>query len=691
MLYDALILCAGVISAVGALVASSDISAGPVRYIRGVHGRRMEDVDSPGHVADATQRPSTRPHLGGGVAVDVGRPQPEAVGPDEIEEKRLELLPHQEPQGRPPARPEMPRVLDYWVVIVNRRWAVLSSLMIVLGTVLIGTVKEKPIFVAETTIEIILGQQNPFNLTEPMQNPSINSKSYRATQCEVLRSRILAEHVVEGLQLYRIPEFYRGRNLFRFVERNPERTPPDSQGQPDPSSDVYQNSVQHFMNSLDVTPVGDSSLVRVAFYSEDPQLSARVANKLAEAYVDQNLKSIVESFRFAEKRSRYLAEAMDNQKRTVDRIAQGSNQNDILKREIGIYNKLYEDLLNRMRETGPSVSMQSSNVRIVDPAEPPRHPVRPRVLINLILGMALGAGMGVGLAFFQEYLDDTLKTPEDVEEKLGLPSLGLVPRFAARERPSRTALVLGLPEVRAGVGACVWTSPEGIEAFRSLRTSILLSASPAPRLILITSSVGGEGKTTTAVNLGAALASLGSKVVVVDCDLRRPRIHRSMGVENSPGFVQCLTGALNLVDAIIPAPGVSNLDIIPCGPTPPNPAELLSSVISGELFRALRARYEYVLVDSPPLLSLADSRILATITDAVVLVARANHTPYYLVGRASNLLYTAGARVLGVVLNLVDIKRADYRIEYYWTYKAEYGYPAEGILRGADADAERQR
>lgn len=159
--------------------------------------------------------------------------------------------------------------------------------------------------------------------------------------------------------------------------------------------------------------------------------------------------------------------------------------------------------------------------------------------------------------------------------------------------------------------------------------------------------------------------------------MRRPACHRSTGVPNKPGFVQCLTGHVGLPDAILPVPGVANLSVIPCGPIPPNPAEVLSAPIAGELLRQLRSEFEYVLLDSPPLLSVADSRILSTLTDAVVLVVRAYETPYDVVRRARTLLYGAGARILGVALNDVDFRREGYGYGYkgyYYRYGYGYGY-----------------
>ena len=383
------------------------------------------------------------------------------------------------------------------------------------------------------------------------------------------------------------------------------------------------------------------------------------------------IQNISDNFHTAVQHESFLAKAVENQKKDVQDIANRSIQYNILKREVDTNKQLYEGLLQRMKEAQVSAGLKASNIRIVDSAEVPKYPAKPRVFLNLFLGAVLGLGVGVGLAFFQEYLDKTLKTPEEVEKLLRLPSLGVLPRFALNgsgKGSGQEDLVIAAPEDKVAIAPAIQTDPETVEAYRSLRTSILLSASPVPRLLLVTSALPGEGKTTTTVNLGATLASLGSRVVIVDCDMRRPACHRSAGVENKPGFVQCLTGHVGLAEAVLPVPGVPNLSVIPCGPIPPNPAEVLSSRVTGELLHKLRNEFEYVLVDSPPLLSVADSRILATLTEAAILVTRAFETPYDVIWRARALLYGAGARILGVALNDVDLQRESYGSNSYYRY-----------------------
>jgi len=713
---------------------------------------------------------------------------------------------------------EVPHLLDYWRVILKRRWVVASCLLVVFTTMAIATLKQKPVYEGSVLIELNPEQPNVLNFKEVLQMGSADNDTYRETQYKVLVSRTLVERVVKDLQLFRMPEFYRSRRLFGAIERDPNPIPSSTDNRPpDPASEAYLNSVANFAASVDVSPVRRSSLVEVSFYSRDPETAARAANKLAADYIDQNLQvkwdetvkasewlsgqlvglkakleksedalqtyaqansilfveekknlvnarleelqqeytkaqadrfkaesfyslvqsgkvqdlpsvlenrlvqdlsmrlaelereyvqltsvvksdypkalqlkrqidtlrasldqqkknlaqNIVDQYRAAVTREKYLAEALEQQKKEVNAIAEKSIQYNILKREVDTYKQLYDGLLQRLKEAQVSAGLKASNIRVVDPAQVPKGPVKPRVLLNLALGIFLGLGIGIGLAFFLEYLDDTLKNPDYVEGLLRLPSLGILPEFTfngAGRSSGQTALVLaGGKEARVGPG--LQMDPAAIEAFRSLRTSILLSADPVPKMLLVTSALPGEGKTTTAVNLGATLASLGSKVVIVDCDMRKPACHRSTGVENSPGFVQCLTGHVKLSEAVFPVPGVENLSVIPCGPIPPNPAEVLSSPLAAELLHKLHEDFDYVLVDSPPLLTVADARILSTLTDAVVLVVRAFQTPYEVVRRARALLQGAGIRILGVALNGVDIQRDAYSYGYY-----QYGY-----------------
>ncbi|TAM78887.1 MAG: polysaccharide biosynthesis tyrosine autokinase [Acidobacteria bacterium] len=398
-------------------------------------------------------------------------------------------------------------------------------------------------------------------------------------------------------------------------------------------------------------------------------------------------QNIAQQYDAAVVREKYLNSLVSQQESLVDVVSQKTIQYNILKREVDTNRSLYDGVLQRMKEAQVAAGLNASNIMVVDPAQVPKGPAKPRVILNLAVGFILGLSLGVGLAFLQEYLDNTLKTPDEVEFLLRLPSLGLIP--SVHLNGSSKSLEHGITAIGKGsnglYGLALQKDPTAVEAFRSLRTSILLSAHPVPKVLLVTSALPGEGKTTTTVNLGATLASLGSKVLILDCDMRRPACHRATGVRNSPGFVQCLTRRVQLSEAILPVNGIPNLSIIPCGPVPPNPAEVLSSPLTVELLKRLHTEFEYVLVDSPPILSVADSRILATITDAVVLVTRACETPYDIVRRARALLYGAGARILGVALNEVQIHRSNYGGKYGYYQQYGYGYGNNHEANGPEA------
>jgi len=724
---------------------------------------------------------------------------------------------------------EVPHLLDYWHIILKRRWTVLSTIIIVFVTAAVGTLKQRPVYQGDVLVEIDPEQPNVLNFREVLQIQSTDIESYRETQYRVITSRSLAENVVKELELWRLPEFYRSKLLLGLISRNPEKLPSADDRVPDVDADYFRNSVTHFLNSVDVSPLQHSNLVSISCYSNDPELAYRSANKLADLYIKKNLdtkaqqtqlasdwlqvqleelrkklekseedlakyarensilfltdtkdekrslvterlaelqeqltkaqaerykkealyklvqegrvqdlpgflenkviqdlnvrlaeaqedydkalakykpdypvamgtkkridsvqaqidhakkilaQNVVDDYRAALANEELLSQSLEDQKKVVNDIAQRSIAYNILRRDVDTNKSLYEGLQQRMKEAQVSAASKASNISIVDTAQLPRAPVKPRLLANLASGLLLGLALGIGIAFFQEYLDNTLKTPDEVETLLRLPSLGVLPSIslngAAKAKSEDEELAVIPKEAPQPSAPAIQTDPAAVEAFRSLRTSILLSANPVPKMLLVTSALPSEGKTTVTVNLGATLASLGSRVLIVDCDMRRPACHSSTGVPNQPGFVQCLTGHVSLADAILPVPNVANLSVIPCGPIPPNPAEVLSSAVTVDLLRRLRDQFDYVLVDSPPLLSVSDSRILSTMTDAVVLVARAFSTPYDVVRRARTLLYGANARILGIALNDVDIQRGGYGYDSYrYGYGVGYSY-----------------
>jgi capsular exopolysaccharide synthesis family protein len=280
----------------------------------------------------------------------------------------------------------------------------------------------------------------------------------------------------------------------------------------------------------------------------------------------------------------------------------------------------------------------------------------------------IGLFLGFGLAFFLEYLDNTVKTPEDVEQLIRLPSFGMIPEISC-ERRRRIENGMLYP-----VELVTHRHPKSIlsEAYRNVRTSILLSFSEQPpKRIAISSANPAEGKTTTVINTAIALSQTGARVLIVDADMRKPRLHTVLGKGNGLGLSNFLSGNTEL-QSIVKKSKVPNLYHIPSGPIPPNPSELLSSKLFKGMMHILGSKFDHIVVDSPPVLVFADSVILSTSVDGIVLVVLGAKTPRETLQRAKELLYQVNARILGVVINRVDIDRSDYG-GYYYRYHYYYG------------------
>lgn len=381
-------------------------------------------------------------------------------------------------------------------------------------------------------------------------------------------------------------------------------------------------------------------------------------------------QEITNAYRAAVEREQMLRDALKEQQKEASVIAEKSVQYSILKREADTNEQLYSGLLEKMKETGVSTSLKAANVRVVDAAFPPVKPDHPKISLNLLLGIVVGLCLGTGAAFLQEHLDNTLKTAEDVERFLQLPTLASVPAVrrvhnngATRLLVDKRARVLSADNGNNNDSSLAphWNRIEGneqnaslAEAFLGLRTSILLStAKRPPGSLLITSAQSGEGKTTIAANLAIALAQLGESVLLIDADLRRPSVHTFFGVARPTGLVNYLTGHSDW-RSLVYQPGPSGLGVLFCGPVPPNPVNVLSSEFMPSLLEKASQHYKHVVLDSPPLLNLADSRILATLVDGVILVVGAGITPRDLSQRAYASALDAGSHVLGVAINFVD-------------------------------------
>jgi polysaccharide biosynthesis transport protein len=425
-------------------------------------------------------------------------------------------------------------------------------------------------------------------------------------------------------------------------------------------------------------------------WPELDQVKGQVTESEAQLATERQkaIRNVETEYRTALQREKLLSQALADQKTQANAFNQNSIQYNIIKRQVETDKQLYDGLLQRMKEAGVAAGLKSNNIHVVDPARPSQSPYRPNKSMNLSVGLAIGLLLGLGLAFFFEHLDSSVKTPDDVDRFIKLPSLGVIPSAASLMQSGRRKLTAVSSAGSVSKEAANDNSVELItyqdtkslisEAYRNLRTSILLSSGSGhpPKTLLVTSSQAGEGKTTTAINIAITLSQTGGKVVLLDCDMRNPRVHRIMGLENNAGMSTYLSGNSDL-STLIQQSSIPNLFVVSAGRIPPNPAELLGSSRMKQGLALLDEYFEHIVIDTPPVLSVTDARILGAMVDGVVLVIKGGETPKEAVQRTKRLLQEVHAHVIGTLLNNVDVRSADYYYYskyYYYGYGKKYGY-----------------
>lgn len=403
-------------------------------------------------------------------------------------------------------------------------------------------------------------------------------------------------------------------------------------------------------------------------YPEMRQLQARITE------IDRNINEIAGSVRESI-RSLYLTAVNEENalqaqvnvlKGEVLDLRDRSIQYNILQREVDTSRTLYDGLLQRYKEVGVAGGVTVNNVSVIDRAETPNKPSKPSLLLNLIIAGLLGIGIGVLGALLFEALDETLATPEDIEQKLGLPVLGIVPLLDKDLSPASA-----LADIRSGFS----------EAYYSLRTALQFSTrNGAPASVLVTSSKPGEGKSTTAFAVALNLARVGKRVLLADGDLRNPSLHRVLGLDNGQGFSNLLAGSGDLASLAIDS-GYKSLAFLPCGPLPPNPAELWGSDRVGEFITAATQMYDHVVIDGPPVLGFADSPLLAAAVEGTLFVVESRSTRRAQARGAVRRLAMGRGRILGIVFTKFNAKSAAYG---GYDYAYDYNYGAESKAKKAD-------
>jgi succinoglycan biosynthesis transport protein ExoP len=411
-------------------------------------------------------------------------------------------------------------------------------------------------------------------------------------------------------------------------------------------------------------------------YPKLAQLNSQL--KEIDAQILQETKKVAGEVRgqymAAVQRESLLHDALEKQKQEENKLNESAIDYSILKRDLDSYRQLYEGLMEKMKEAGVSAGLKSNNFRIVDVARVPTGPIEPNIPRNLAFAFILGLTSGVGLAFLQEGLDNTVRTSEQAQMISGLPALGMIPLPArtAREGANPKRLVIATSSKEA-VELVAQSRPHSqmAESYRALRTSLLLTNLGAPpKVIIVTSALPQEGKTTTSMNTALVLAQKGVRVLLIDADLRRPSIHKILGMGPRSGLSNVLTGSATLQQTITRSSILPNLYILPAGTPPPNPAELLASTNMRDVLEELRGQYDHIVVDTPPTLSVTDAVVLSPRADAIVLVIRSGQTTKQALRRSRDILTQVNAKVSGVLLNAVDLTSPDYY--YYYEYQSKY-------------------
>lgn len=339
-----------------------------------------------------------------------------------------------------------------------------------------------------------------------------------------------------------------------------------------------------------------------------------------------------------------------------------------LQREVQTNRNLYDTFFTRIKQANDSLELQTANARIIDPAVMPSLPFKPRKALLISLALVLSLMFGCLLAFMLDYLDSTFKGAEDVEDKLGVSMLGMVP--LAKQKKKEASALLFLDDKQKNYA----------EAMRTVRTSVVLSGIDKPhKTIMMTSSVPSEGKSTSAINLAVALGQM-ERVLLIDADMRKPTIAKVLNLPpNSPGLSNLVAGTATQEDCILQMED-ANIDVLTSGLIPPNPSELLSSHKFAELLRKFAQEYDRVIIDSPPTLLVSDALVMSKVVDAVVYVIRSDITTHQTVRTGVNRLLAVKAPIIGVILNKVNMKKA---AQYYGAYSSYYAYG--GYVYGHDA------
>jgi capsular exopolysaccharide synthesis family protein len=435
--------------------------------------------------------------------------------------------------------------------------------------------------------------------------------------------------------------------------------------------EVLNNEIIQTIKKTEVDLYKRISELSKKYGKEHPRMKAtlselKTVQERKNAEIGRIIESLKNEYQVALARESSLVAALERQKGESLELNKKAIEYGVLKREAEGAREVYDLLIRRFKETSVTEEINVGNIRIIDRAEF-AYKVSPDSRRNMRLAMVMGLMLGLGLAFFIEYLDNTIKSPEEVEHYFNIPLLGVVLDHTVKGRrqedSDRKKEIISLTEPRSAVS----------ESYRGIRTRILFSTTETqPKSILMVSAMESEGKTITSANLAVIMARTGSRVLLLDCDMRKPRLNTIFNIEREKGVSNVLVGDCAIADAVRHT-NIPNLDLMPCGQIPPNPSELLGSKAMQEMLSTLGQEYDRIVIDSPPVTAVTDAVVLSKAVDGVVVVLQANRTERVIVQRAVEQILSVRANIFGIILNRLDTSLTkDYHLySYFYRYYGE--------------------
>ncbi len=523
----------------------------------------------------------------------------------------------------------------YGHIVWHWIWLIAIGTLLAAGVAYIASELTTPVYAASTTL---LVNEAPSGGKTTDYAAILSSEQLARTYSEMMTKRPVMEEVIAELGL---------------------KVPPD-----------------RLTRAVSVNLVRDTQLIVLQVEHEDPELAAALANAIPVVFGHQN--AALQASRYADSKTNLTKEidALKNQiaeKQTeinaIGTPASSAKEAELsrLQSELTQLRQSSAFLLQSYETIRLTEAQSTSNIVVVEKAQVPTLPVRPRTLQNTLLGAVVGLMLSLGVVFLIEYLDDRVRSPEQIDRILKLPVVGIIARMGNSSNGSGRAGLVAIREPRSPI----------TEAFRSLRTNIQFAGVDQPiRTLLVTSAGPSEGKSTVAANLAVVMSQAGLKVALIDCDLRRPTVHKQFELPNRAGLTDIMLQDVGSWNGVMQPTGVNNLAVVLSGSLPPNPSELLGSKRMQQFLAYLHKSSDIVIIDAPPLLAVTDALVLSSLTDGVLLVVDNGGTRIGEVVQGKVQLEQANARILGVVMNKIPTGRRGY--SYYYYYYNRYYYEADG-------------